>query len=266
MKIYERVVINMSTMEVLEEDSYEYDGPVALCKGDSNTIDKEYNRRMATIAEAQQDMGQGYYDFWMDNNAGLEKAKISANKELLPLQTQLQKDQMTAQSGLLPLQTEYQKEQLNSNLGLLPLQTDYQKKQLESNLGLLPAQTEAQSSTYGLTTARNNAALGLVPAQTEVANKYYDQAIKGVDIEDRMGKATATVAGQYKDAAKTLTRQSGRRGSNPSSGMLLSAMNDLNMSRAKSTAFAKESTRVGAETENYNRLRGAIGLGLPAAQ
>jgi hypothetical protein len=33
MKVYNKVVIDMNTLEVIEEDSYEYEGPVALCKG-----------------------------------------------------------------------------------------------------------------------------------------------------------------------------------------------------------------------------------------
>ncbi|MBI9113167.1 hypothetical protein [Maridesulfovibrio ferrireducens] len=221
----------------------------------STSIDKEYNDRMASIAETQLSMGQGYYDFWMNNNAGLERDKIAANRELVPLQTGLQKAQIGAATELLPGQTEAQK-----------AANTLSTAESGASLGLLPAKTDAMGSGYQLATAQNNTALGLLPAQTEVANKYYDQALKGVNIEDRMGKATATVAGQYKDAAKTLTRQSGRRGSNPSSGMLLSAMNDLNLSRAKNTAYAKEGARTGAETENYNRLRGAIGFGLPAAK
>lgn len=33
MKIYKRIVIDMDTWETIEEDSYEYDGPIALCGG-----------------------------------------------------------------------------------------------------------------------------------------------------------------------------------------------------------------------------------------
>ncbi|OEU65409.1 MAG: hypothetical protein BA863_17885 [Desulfovibrio sp. S3730MH75] len=221
----------------------------------STSIDKEYNARMASIAEKQQDMGQGYYDFWMNNNAPLEQAKIAANMGLIPVQTDFQKAQIGAATELLPGQTEAQK-----------AANTLSTAESGASLGLLPAKTEAMGSGYELANAQNNTALGLIPAQTEIANKYYDQALKGVNIEDRMGKATATVAGQYKDAGKTLTRQMGRTGSNPSSGMLVSAMNDLNMNRAKTTAYAKENTRTSAETENYNRLKTAKGFGLPSAQ
>ena len=33
MKIYNRVVLDMETLEVLEEDSFDYQGPVAMCGG-----------------------------------------------------------------------------------------------------------------------------------------------------------------------------------------------------------------------------------------
>lgn len=248
MKIYEEIVFDMTTMEVLEEVSYEYDGPVAECKGESkqsNSIDYAYNDRMATIAEKELEMGQSFHDFWVENNAPFEKAKIAANMELMPGQTALEKSQIESQQQLLPGQTQ---------LGLA---------QLDAAQELLPGQTAATKSANELKAAQNTASLGLMPAKTEATAKYFDQAINGVNIEDRMGKATATMAHQYKDAGKTLTRQMGRMGSSPSSGKLISAMNNLNMNRAKTVGLAKETARTNAETENFNRLQGASNFGLP---
>lgn len=64
MKVYTRVVIDMATGETVEEESHEYSGPVDKCKGggSTNTVDKEYNRRMANIAEEQ----QGTYEQMMN--------------------------------------------------------------------------------------------------------------------------------------------------------------------------------------------------------
>jgi hypothetical protein len=60
MKIYKRIVIDMTTLEVLEEESYEYRGPIAYCgKGGSvsgPTPDYAYNKKMADIGEANQEM------------------------------------------------------------------------------------------------------------------------------------------------------------------------------------------------------------------
>lgn len=65
MKINTKVVIDMASGEILEEESFEYDGPVAMC-GDSggDGVDKEYNRRMAKIAEEQHAMGKQMFNFY----------------------------------------------------------------------------------------------------------------------------------------------------------------------------------------------------------
>ena len=90
MRIYTRIVLDMATGEVLESDSYEYDGPVALCGGGqsggsstTNTQDTEYNARMATIAEQQQAMAQQYFDFWQSDYKPLETDQIAANREMI---------------------------------------------------------------------------------------------------------------------------------------------------------------------------------------
>lgn len=83
MKVYERVVIDMTTNEVLEEVSYEYDGPVAECKSggssSTNTVDYEYNDRMATLSEEQQDWAREYYKFWESDQRPLEEAMIKSD-------------------------------------------------------------------------------------------------------------------------------------------------------------------------------------------
>ena len=68
MKIYTKVVFDIDTMDVIEEDSYEYNGDLALCGGkgggDVDNVDEAYNARMADIAEKQMGMGQEMWD-WM---------------------------------------------------------------------------------------------------------------------------------------------------------------------------------------------------------
>lgn len=67
MKIYTEVVIDIKTGQVESEKSFEYQGPLALCGSDGggDTIDKEYNDRMATIAEAQQEMSEMDYNIYL---------------------------------------------------------------------------------------------------------------------------------------------------------------------------------------------------------
>lgn len=56
-----------------------------------NSQDEAYNARMAAIAEAQQGMAEEYYGFYKDYYQPYEKEQIAANRELVPLQTDLQK-------------------------------------------------------------------------------------------------------------------------------------------------------------------------------
>lgn len=65
MKVYAKVVVDMATLETLEEDFFEYEGPMALCGGgDGVEGDTEYNARIATIAEQQNAMALEMYNFY----------------------------------------------------------------------------------------------------------------------------------------------------------------------------------------------------------
>jgi hypothetical protein len=61
-----------------------------------NSEDKEYNARMATIAEAQQGMAEEYYQYYKDYFQPYEKKQIAANTQLLPYETGLQKTALIA--------------------------------------------------------------------------------------------------------------------------------------------------------------------------
>lgn len=74
MKVYERIVISIATGAVLEERSSDYSGPVALCGsggGGGYEPDKDYNSRIATIAEQQAEIGTemwNYYQYGVSYN------------------------------------------------------------------------------------------------------------------------------------------------------------------------------------------------------
>lgn len=52
MKVYDKVVFSMDSLEVVEESFQEYDGEIAECKGGGSSVDKAYNARMAALSEA----------------------------------------------------------------------------------------------------------------------------------------------------------------------------------------------------------------------
>ena len=111
MKIYTKIVLDMTTGETLEEESFEYDGEVALCMGSggggstTNTVDYAYNARMATISEEQQAWARDYYQMWQQHFKPYEIAQAQANMALLPHETEAYRKQLDAVNTLLPQQT-----------------------------------------------------------------------------------------------------------------------------------------------------------------
>ena len=76
-------------------------------KGSSggDTYDAAYNARMATIAEGQHEMAQTYFDFWESDYRPMEEEQIAANREMIPIETELNKSAMQSQLELLPEKT-----------------------------------------------------------------------------------------------------------------------------------------------------------------
>ena len=80
--------------------------------GDS--YDKEYNERMAAIAEQYAGYAGDAFNSWYSGGAReLEEATANAGLGLLPVQTQLASGQIDSMLSLLPSQTALQQSQLN---------------------------------------------------------------------------------------------------------------------------------------------------------
>lgn len=198
MKIYTKVVIDMSSGEELESESYEYFGPVALCGGGSggsetNTVDYEYNSRMAGISEEQNAWAREYFGMWQQHFKPYEIAQAQANLEMLPSETKLYKDQLAAATELLP-------------------------------------------------------------QQKAAAQQFLSASAKGVDVNERMGLATADAANAWKGVEAESNRANARLGVNPNSGRFQGINAAMDTQKASQLAGARTQARVGAETENYDRL------------
>lgn len=132
MKVYSRVVLDHRG-DILDEDSFEYDGVVTECKGGGSStttnVDYEYNSRMAAVAERQQDMAEEYFDFWRTDQKGLDRQKIEAQAEILPHQTTFDIAELQSQNELLPYQTAHQKALLEAETSLVPQKTELSKQQ-----------------------------------------------------------------------------------------------------------------------------------------
>lgn len=218
----------MKTGRVVDSDMFDYEGPIAECKGggtstttNTSTPDYAYNRRMATVAEKQQAQADEYMAFWRETYKPMESEMIAANRELIPEQTK----------------TEL------SKLGLEQATT-------EAKLGLLPEETALAEETI----QARRAEIGM--AQPVMA-EYYKQALAGVDPSARVSQARADVGMAFSESESATRRGLGRMGIAPTGERAARMMADQNMQQAKATAGAMTATRTAAEQENFARLQGA---------
>lgn len=246
-KIYTSVTIDIASGRVEHEDSYLHEGPVAECKGgggDVDSVDEAYNARMAAIYEAQQKMAEEYYDYWGEIYKPMEMEQVAANRQLIPYQTEQALAQTQAATGLIPYQTEAEKSaatlataQNRANIGLLPAQTDLARKKI--------ADTSAAISEFA-----------------PVRSEYASQALKGVDIGDRVTQAKADVASAFAGTTAANNRSMARMGINPNSGKFADQSRLSALDQAKALGGAATAARTTAENENFSRLQNATQLGL----
>lgn len=203
MKIITKSVIDMRTMETIEEESFEYDGPVALCGGgdSGSSYDKEYNRRMATIAESAQDISEGMFYYWQygtmpngaagsfyDRETNSFLGVNAANGYYLDRNGKYVTEDAAALLGPETLKDYGYKWVDSSSLktgtpgssvsgtpatggvsaaddGIIS-QMELEQAQRAASNSLIPAQTESELAAIGLTTAQANALKELLPDQT----------------------------------------------------------------------------------------------------
>jgi len=207
----------METWDVIEEESFEYDGEVSLCGssgGPSQKIDYEYNRRMADLAERETAMAEKYFDAWNLSPRKLEEETAAANIDLLPLQTREEK-------ASIPLRGETER------LGL-----KHQQKLMENSEKFL-----RDSEKFLIERA---------PVQTE----FFKQALTGIDVGKRKEEAVAEVEHAYSQAMPQYMQNLGRRGLTARPGDLRKASFD----KAKAKAGASTHAGITAEAENFERL------------
>jgi hypothetical protein len=218
MRIYNKVTISIDTGEILEEDSYQYSGEVAQCKGGGSTtttVDPAYNARMASISERQQEMAEELFEWHKTYEQPIQEAQLGIKQELYE-------------------QTEFS----NKMKGLAMDQLDIQKRAAE----------EAKRQ-------------GLPEKRAQITGSFYEEALKGVDPEQRADQAATDVANQFAGRSTELRREMGRMGIQPGGSRGLSALSDDIMERNRAVAGAKAAARTQAEGENFSRLSAAAGMG-----
>ena len=120
--------------------------------------------------------------------------------------------------------------------------------------------TDAASSAAGESESETSPTLSvppLLPQQTEAAQKFLEASTSGVDINERMALATADASSAWKDVQGQKLRANARMGVNPNSGRFQGVNAALDTQKAAQLAGARTQARVGAEQENYERLKNA---------
>lgn len=194
--------------------------------GSSDNVDEAYNARMATIAEAQQDMAEEYYTYWEDVYKPLETAQAAADKSLIDVETAQARSQALHETALIPYATEAARVNYQSEIDLAAPQYYYDKQALEESSALRSA--------------------------------YYQESLDGVDVESRANKAAADAAQAFMNTSSQTNRSAARMGVNPNSGRFAAMANQNSIDQAKAVSSAKTQARTAAEQENFGRLASAM--------
>lgn len=245
MKIINSITIDIQSGAIIAEDSFEYNGQLAECKGGgssiTNTQDPAYNARMAAIAEQQQAIANEYYAFWQTSGEKeLEQLQAQSNISLLPAQTALAASTLSAQSAMI-------QPELQANIAQLGLQ----QAQAESATRLTPLQEQFQTGTL-------LGATSLLPAQTALAQQKLGVTsqllteAQNANIPEKVAQAKAGVAQQYGLARGGLEREAGRVGL--STTQLAPSLSQSYLEEAKASVAAATQAQRQAEQDRFARL------------
>lgn len=287
--------------------------------GGGGDVDREYNARMATIAEQQQAMADEYFQYWKSGPGHWETKTIEGTGQAKPISNDglftggnlsipgLGPDSESAAArgyrakrgtsgnmpsgiksafeSLLPKTEQVwvkdpdgvsymdmEQAQMKSNMELIPKQTEYQSAYLDAETGLVPQRAGLESAFLdaetGLVPQRAGLESALIDEQQEnialrkpVTSKFYDEVLKGVDVDERVNLARADVESAYAGAESNARRWASGMGINPASKSYSAGLMSLAKEKAAAKVGATSLARRQAEGENFARLSGAVGLG-----
>jgi hypothetical protein len=271
MKIYNRIVIDMSTGRVEEADTFEYTGPVAECKGGgsttTNTQDPAYNARMATISEEQNKWAREMYNVFkygvdydpneVDKDTGKTLGQIKGyNANSVVSEMQVMQKQIENEFNLTPLRGETEKKTLETQqLGL-----GLQQKQIAAEESLLPLTTDTQRAKLEADAALAKDRMKTIQERAPVISKLYEDALSGVDVNKRVEEARAGVQQGFANAQEQASRDMSRYGIDPTSGRGQASFKNFGIAKAATLAGASTAAQNQAEAENFDRKKVALGL------
>lgn len=218
--------------------------------GGGSEPDREYNARMASIAESQQAMAEEMYQYWKSGPGHWEnvttKPTVSQGTVVGGSGLSVGKNIISVGKNIISkIRDASTSRQWVEDPGGVSYQ-DMEQAQMKANMELIPKQTGLMSV--------------MLDNQTKIAPKYFDEAMKGVNVGERVSLARADVESEYANAEKNMRRMASTTGINPASNRYLSGLADLSREKAAAKVGATSLARRQAEEENFLRLSNAMGL------
>lgn len=194
-----------------------------------NSYDPVYNARMADIAERQLELQEEALTYYEEVYKPYETEAVDLARANLAGKGALDAEQIAAQRQLL-----------GSKTALEEKATLEQIRDIEANRELRDAAREEQMRE--------------IQRSSIVADKFYDTALKGVNVQERLDQATADVQQGFTQAQATTARMAGRYGVGPSGSDFTSS----GLEQAKALSGVRTLTRRTAEQESFGMLQSAM--------
>lgn len=133
--------------------------------GGGDSVDYAYNARMASVAEQAQAISNAQFDFWESDYKPLEQAKIAANLELIPSETELA---LTQNESALKLTEAQTADSLQAMQEFSPVRTKFLEEaangvDIESRVKKAAADAAHSFMNSNQTLARNAGRMGINP-------------------------------------------------------------------------------------------------------
>jgi hypothetical protein len=283
MKVITKIVMNITTGEILEEESYEYLGPVAECKGggssSTTTVDYEYNRRMADISEQNQAWAEEMYNMFkygVTYNPESDSGQQYATGKKIPnpewerwneKQSSKRWVEDVDPRGGTSSGGHWEYGDGEKNIGPEP----------EKMIDEMSSKTKGEVEGYdpdtptemGNMMERIRMEAELMPdiqesrkKQLGVLSSLYDDAMTGIDVEERVGQARTGVMQDFTKVEEITKRNMSRMGVDPTSGAAAETFRTGGIQKSLALAGASTEARRQAEDESFERKRAVAGIGV----
>ncbi len=263
MKIITRSVIKIETLEVMEQESFEYSGPIALCytegsESSSTSVDSWYNQIIARLQVEEHEMAAELYDYYKYGQT-TGYSPVEMTKEQKALRARVKAGDLTAVGQWNDMKknmgwvVDPATGELSTRVHSGTSQQQLESAQTAANMELLPQQTELEKQKL-------SADLSLLPKMTEVKTSLMDQALKGLDITGEMNRAQAGVEQASGIAGKSANNIAFRNQWDKDSGQFYDLQKSLLLNKAKGIAGARTAAKLNAENINFGRLATVAGM------